>query len=51
MGAPAGWITEVPDLSYQAQWKAIGNGVFPRQGVVALRDMLAAINYQEEMAA
>jgi len=50
MGLPAGWVTEVPDLSYQAQWKAIGNGVMPQQSTAALRDMLAAINNLEVAA-
>lgn len=39
MGIPYGWVTEVPDLSYQAQWKAIGNGVMTQQSIVALSDM------------
>ena len=40
MGLPAGWVTNVPDLSWAQQWKAIGNGVAPFQAAAALRDML-----------
>lgn len=44
MGNPAGWITDVPDISYQAKWKAIGNGVMPPQAIAALEDMLRSIH-------
>jgi DNA (cytosine-5)-methyltransferase 1 len=44
MGLPAGWITAVPRLSYQEQWKAIGNGVMPQQAAIALTDMLRSIH-------
>lgn len=51
MGAPAGWITDVPDISHQEKWKAIGNGVMPPQARAALTDMLAAIHHRQEIAA
>jgi site-specific DNA-cytosine methylase len=40
MGLPAGWITEVPGLSRNAQLKAAGNGVVPAQAELALRILL-----------
>lgn len=36
MGCPAGWVTDVPNLSRNAQLKALGNGVVRQQ---ALRGM------------
>lgn len=50
MGLPKGWVTEVPDISHQEQWKAIGNGVMPPQAKVALKDMLTAIQNKEVAA-
>lgn len=41
MGLPAGWITEVPGLSRNAQLKIAGNGVVPQQAELALRLLLA----------
>lgn len=43
MGLPEGHVTDVPDLSRNAQLKALGNGVVPQQAYAALVDMLAAI--------
>lgn len=40
MGLPAGWVTGVPGLSRNAQLKALGNGVVPQQGTLALRLLL-----------
>jgi len=40
MGLPAGWITEVPGISWGDQLKACGNGVVPQQAIAALTDML-----------
>lgn len=40
MGLPAGWVTDVPDLSRAEQLKAIGNGVCPPQAVAAIRELL-----------
>lgn len=51
MGIPAGWVTDVPELSYQAAWKAIGNGVMPPQAIAALEDMLTTIYHRQEIAA
>lgn len=39
MGLPAGWVTDVPDLSRNAQLKALGNGVVPQQALAALQLM------------
>jgi DNA (cytosine-5)-methyltransferase 1 len=36
-GLPAGHVTDVPDLSRNAQLKALGNGVVPQQAALALR--------------
>ena len=36
MGAPPGWITEVPGLTRNQQLHAIGNGVVPQQAIAAL---------------
>lgn len=47
MGLPAGWITDVPGLSRNAQLKIAGNGVVPRQGVLALRLLLARAGLAE----
>lgn len=40
MGLPAGHVTDVPGLSRNAQLKALGNGVVPQQGALALRLLL-----------
>lgn len=40
MGLPAGWITDVPGLSRNAQLRLAGNGVVPQQAVLALRILL-----------
>jgi DNA (cytosine-5)-methyltransferase 1 len=37
MGLPAGWVTDVPGLTRNAQLKALGNGVVPQQALAALR--------------
>lgn len=39
MGLPAGWVTDVPDLTRNAQLKALGNGVVPQQALAALEFM------------
>lgn len=42
MGLPAGWITDVPGITWNETLKACGNGVVPQQCVAALwflRDM------------
>lgn len=40
-GLEPGWVTDVPDLSRNAQLKALGNGVVPAQAYEALRRALA----------
>lgn len=40
MGLPAGHVTDVPDLSRNAQLKALGNGVVPQQAALAIRTLL-----------
>lgn len=45
MGLPAGWITDVPGLSRNAQLKLAGNGVVVQQGVLALRLLLARAEF------
>jgi DNA (cytosine-5)-methyltransferase 1 len=44
-GLPIGWVAGIPDLTYAAKIRALGNGVVPRQGAAALRLLigLAAI--------
>jgi DNA (cytosine-5)-methyltransferase 1 len=37
MGLPAGWVTDVPGLTRNAQLKALGNGVVPQQALAALQ--------------
>jgi DNA (cytosine-5)-methyltransferase 1 len=41
MGLPAGWVTDVPGLSRNAQLKALGNGVVLQQAATALAHLLA----------
>ena len=41
MGLPAGWVTDVPDLSRNAHLKALGNGVVPQQAAAAIRHLYA----------
>jgi DNA (cytosine-5)-methyltransferase 1 len=40
MGAPAGWVTDVPDIPRSAQLKALGNGVVRQQGAAAVRILM-----------
>jgi DNA (cytosine-5)-methyltransferase 1 len=40
MGLPAGWVTDVPDLTRNEQLKALGNGVVPQQAAAALTLLL-----------
>ena len=42
MGAPEGWVTEVPGIPRNAQLHALGNGVVRQQGAAAYRMLLAA---------
>ena len=43
MGYPAGWITDVPGVTWNETLKACGNGVVPQQGAAALRFLLTRI--------
>lgn len=47
MGLPAGWITDVPDITRNEALKACGNGVVPQQAAAALRVLL---NVSEQAA-
>lgn len=40
MGLPSGWVTDVPELSWAEQLKALGNGVVPQQASAALVHLL-----------
>jgi DNA (cytosine-5)-methyltransferase 1 len=40
MGYPKGWITDVPDITWNEVLKACGNGVVWQQGAAALRWLL-----------
>lgn len=51
MGLPEGWVTDVPGLSRNAQLKALGNGVVPQQGALALRMLLSRMPVAAEVAA
>jgi len=42
MGYPAGWITDVPGVTWNEALKACGNGVVPQQGAAAIRFLLGA---------
>ena len=52
MGLPSGWVTDPAiGISRNEQLKACGNGVVPQQAAAALKDMLAAFQKQQEVAA
>ena len=40
MMLPAGWVTDVPDLSRAQQLKILGNGVVPPQAAYAITGLL-----------
>lgn len=44
MGLPYGWVTDVPDLTRNAQLKALGNGVVPQQAALALSLLLPLLD-------
>lgn len=46
MGLDAGWVTDVPGLTRNAQLKALGNGVVPQQGAHALATLFDAQNLE-----
>lgn len=41
MGLPAGWVTDIDDVSRASQLQMLGNGVVPQQAAAALRIMLS----------
>jgi hypothetical protein len=41
MGYPAGWITDIPGVTWNETLKACGNGVVPQQGAAAVRWLIA----------
>jgi DNA (cytosine-5)-methyltransferase 1 len=43
MGYPAGWITDVPGVTWNETLKACGNGVMPQQGAEAIRFLLERV--------
>jgi DNA (cytosine-5)-methyltransferase 1 len=43
MGLPLGWVTDVSELSWAEQLKALGNGVVPQQASVALRHLMGGL--------
>lgn len=43
MGLPEGWVTDVPELSWAEQLKALGNGVVPQQAAAALTHLLGRL--------
>lgn len=40
MGLPAGWVTDVPDLTRNEQLHVLGNGVVPQQAGAAVEYLL-----------
>lgn len=51
MGLPEGHVTDVPDLSRNAQLKALGNGVVPQQAAAALTHLLTIRDHAQEAVA
>lgn len=47
MGLPAGWVSDVPEITRNEQLKALGNGVVPQQAAAALIDCLKEISPKE----
>ena len=41
MGLPAGWVTDVPGITWSEAVHALGNGVVPQQAAAALVDLLS----------
>jgi DNA (cytosine-5)-methyltransferase 1 len=48
-GLPAGWVTDVPEVSWRQQLTLLGNGVVPMQAAAALSLLLQA-NAEEAIA-
>lgn len=51
MGLPEGHVTDVPDLTRNAQLKALGNGVVPQQAAAALTHLLTIRDHALEAVA
>jgi DNA (cytosine-5)-methyltransferase 1 len=43
MGFPDGWVSDVPGIGHRAATKLCGNAVFPLQGAMAFKELLAMI--------
>jgi DNA (cytosine-5)-methyltransferase 1 len=41
MGLPAGWVTDVPDVSRAQALRMLGNGVLPQQAAAAITALLS----------
>ncbi|MGL4256923.1 MAG: hypothetical protein ACRCSL_11365 [Microbacterium sp.] len=50
MGLEPGHVTDVPDLSRNAQLKALGNGVVPQQAALAVRTLLEQVEIRDPEA-
>jgi DNA (cytosine-5)-methyltransferase 1 len=46
MGLPAGWITDVPGVTWNEALKACGNGVVPQQASAAIRFLWVMAEWQ-----
>lgn len=46
MGLPAGWITDVPGVTWNEALKACGNGVVPQQAVAAIEWLRVMADWQ-----
>lgn len=50
MGLPAGWITDVPGITWNEVLKACGNGVVIQQATAALRHLFLAVTDRDRGA-
>lgn len=50
MGLPAGWVTDVPGITRAEANRALGNGVVPQQGAVAIHEALHMLDQSRELA-
>lgn len=48
MGLPEGWLTEVPNITWNEVLKACGNGVLWQQAAVAVRHLLSRLWTEEK---
>ena len=51
MGLPKGWVTSVPNVSYDYQMKIFGNGVVPQQAASAIQLLLARAHQEVTVTA